>query len=77
MQPKVIIWLSIDPDHILDEIEHKLLAKYQNIIFDKCDIVTLVVIAKGLQSYGNDLYSFVTQFYKEFRKTLNIQDLNV
>ena len=68
-------YMTIDPDQILDEIDHKLLAKYQNIIFDKYNLVTLVVIARGLKNYGNGLSSFLTQFYKEIRKTFNIQDL--
>ena len=68
-------YMTIDPDHILDEMDHKLLAKYQNIIFDKYNLVTLVIIARGLKNYGNGLPSFLTQFYKEFRKTFNIQEL--
>ena len=68
-------YMTIDPDNLLDEIDHKLLDKYHNIIFDKYNIVTLVIVAKGLRSYGSDISSFLKQFYKEFSKTLNIQDL--
>ena len=67
--------MTIDPDNLLEEIDHKLLAKYHNIIFDKYNIVTLVIVAKGLRKYGSDISSFLKQFYREFSKTLNIQDL--
>ena len=68
-------YMTIDPDNLLDEIDHKLLDKYHNIIFDKYNIVTLVIVAKGLRRYGSDISSFLKQFYREFSKTLNIQDL--
>ena len=68
-------YMTLDPDNLLDEIDHKLLAKYQNIIFDKYNIVTLIIVARGLHNNGKDLSSFLKQFYKEFNKTLNIQDL--
>ena len=68
-------YMTIDPDNLLEEIDHKLLSKYQNIIFDKYNLVTLVIVAKGLKNYGSDLYSFLNRFYREFSKTLNIQDL--
>ncbi len=68
-------YMTIDPDNLLDEIDHKLLAKYQNIIFDKYNIVTLIIVAKGLRDYNNGLQSFLNQFYKEFNKTFKIQDL--
>ena len=68
-------YMTIDPDNLLEEIDHKLLAKYQNIIFDKYNLVTLIIVVKGLKKYGSDLYSFLNRFYREFSKTLNIQDL--
>ena len=68
-------YMTLDPDNLLDEIDHKLLAKYQNIIFDKYNIITLIIVARGLHYYGNELSSFLNQFYKEFGKTINIQDL--
>ena len=68
-------YMTIDPDNLLEEIDHKLLAKYQNIIFDRYNLVTLVIVVKGLKNYGSDLYSFLNRFYREFSKTLNIQDL--
>ena len=68
-------YMTLDPDNLLDEIDHKLLAKYQNIIFDKYNIVTLVIVARGLTDYGNGLTSFINQFYKEFNKTFKFQDL--
>ena len=68
-------YMTIDPDNLLDEIDHKLLDKYHNIIFDKYKIVTLVIVARGLRSYGSDISSFLKHFYREFSKTLNIQDL--
>ena len=68
-------YMTIDPDNLLDEIDHKLLAKYQNIIFDKYNLDTLIKVVKGAKKYGNGLYSFLNLFYREFSKTLNIQDL--
>ena len=68
-------YMTIDPDNLLEEIDHKLLAKYQNIIFDKYNIVTLIIVAKGFRNYGNDISKFLKEFYREFSKTLNIQDL--
>ena len=68
-------YMTLDPDNLLDEIDHKLLAKYQNIIFDKYNIVTLVIVARGVIDYGNGLTSFINQFYKEFNKTFKFQDL--
>ena len=68
-------YMTIDPDNLLDEIDHKLLAKYQNIIFDKYNIVTLVIVARGVKNYGNGLLSFIQEFYREFDKTMKFQDL--
>ena len=68
-------YMTIDPDNLLDEIDHKLLAKYQNILYDRYNIVTLIIVGKGFQNYGNGLSSFLKMFYKEFNKTFNIQNL--
>ena len=69
-------YVTIDPNHFLDEIDHKVLAKYQNLIFDKYGLVTIIIVANGFQSYGNGLLPFINQFFKEFRKTFDLQRLN-
>ena len=69
-------YVTIDPNGLLDEIDHKVLAKYQNLIFDKYGLVTIIIVANGFQSYGNGLLPFINQFFKEFRKTFDLQRLN-
>ena len=71
----VSYYMTIDPDNLLDEIDHKLLDKYQNLIYDRYNIVTLILVANGFINYGNGLSSFLKSFYEEFNKTLNIQNL--
>ena len=70
-------YMTIDPNELLSEIDHKLLSIYQNILFDKYNIITLNIVANGLFDYGNGLESFLKNFYKEFNKTFNIQDLRI
>ena len=69
-------YVTIDPNNLLDEMDHKVLAKYQNIIFDKYGLVTIIIVARGFESYGNGLLPFINQLFKEFRKTFDLQRLN-
>ena len=68
-------YMTIDPDGLLDEIDHKMLAKYQNIIFDNYGIITLIIVARGLKGGERDLNNFKKNFYKEFEKTVKMKDL--
>ena len=49
--------------------------KYQNHIFDKYGLVTIIIVARGFESYGDNLLSFIQQFLKEFRKSFDLQRL--
>ena len=69
-------YVTIDPNNLLDETDHKVLAKYQNAIFDKYGLVTIIIVARGFESYGNGLLPFINQLLKEFRKTFDLQRLN-
>ena len=68
-------YVTIDPNNLLDEMDHKVLEKYQNHIFDKYGLVTIIIVARGFESYGDNLLSFIQQFLKEFRKSFDLQRL--
>ena len=70
-------YVTIDPNGFLDEIDHKVLEKYQNLIFDKYGLVTIIIVAREFKSYGNGLLPFINQFFNEFRKVFDLQRLNV
>ena len=69
-------YVTIDPNGFLDEIDHKVLEKYQNIIFDKYNLVTIIIVARDFKSYGNGLLPFINQFFREFKKSFDLQRLN-
>ena len=69
-------YVTIDPNQLLEEIDHKLLEKYQDIIFEKYGLVTIIIVARGFKSYGNGLLPFINQFFREFRKTFDLQRLD-
>jgi len=69
-------YVTIDPNGFLDEIDHKVLEKYQNIIFDKYNLVTIIIVARDFKSYGNGLLPFINQFFNEFKKVFDLQKLN-
>ena len=70
-------YVTIDPNGFLDEIDHKVLEKYQNMIFDKYGLVTIIIAAREFKSYGNGLLPFINQFFNEFKKVFDLQRLNV
>ena len=69
-------YVTIDPNELLDEFDHKVLEKYQNMIFDRYGLVTIIIVARGFQSYGNGLLPFINQFFREFRRVFDLQRLN-
>ena len=69
-------YVTIDPNNLLDDIDHKLLEKYQNIIFEKYGLVTMVIVAKAFESYGYGLQPFIIQFFNQFKKVFDLQRLN-
>ena len=69
-------YVTIDPNNLLDEIDHKVLEKYQNYIFEKYGIVSIIIVARGFESYGESLLSFIQELLKEFRKSFDLQRIN-
>ena len=69
-------YVTIDPNGFLDEMDIKVLEKYQNIIFDKYGLVTIIIVAREFQSYGNGLLPFINKFFSEFRKVFDLQRIN-
>ena len=68
-------YVTIDPNNLLDDIDHKVLERYQNYIFEKYGLVSIIIVARGFETYGDSLLSFIQQFLKEFKKSFDLQRL--